>query len=303
IVEAADAGEALRAIQARRPALVVAAVASPRIDGAALLHALKADPGLADIPVVLTSNRHSEALKVRMLKAGADAYLVEPFRADELRARVQNLLVVEEREKRMRLLAREAQLKMLRYQLNPHFLFNALNAIRALVLSDAARSRQLVTALAEYLRYSLRTANDLEVSLQEEVTSVQSYLEIEKIRFEEDLDVAVEVQPGAADCRVPGVLLQPLVENAVKYGMATSPMPLRLRILGTIGGGRLHLEVANTGRWQPPEQTQGTSTGIGLRNLRQRLQRFYPGRHRFAVSEEAGWVRAVIDIDLPILST
>ncbi len=270
----------------------------PGIGGSELLRRLKAHPQFADIPFILVTNRISEELKVQMLEAGAAEYLIEPFRAAELQAKIHNILEMEQRKKKARDLAQQAQLQMLRYQLNPHFLFNALNAIRALVLSDAARSRQVVTALSEYLRYSLRTANDLEVSLKEELTSLRSYLDIEKIRFEEDLEVCFEIEPEASGCMVLSVLLQPLVENAIKYGMQTSSMPLRIRLLGTIRDHQLHLEVANTGRWLTTDKAEGRSTGIGLRNLQQRLDQFYPARHGFAVTEQNGWVKATIDIDL-----
>ena len=298
VVEATEGAEALRLIRRQPPDLIVCDLMLPGIGGAELLQALKGDPQRADIPFILVTNRISEELKVQMLEAGAAEYLIQPFRAAELQAKIHNLLEMEEREKKARDLAQQAQLQMLRYQLNPHFLFNALNAIRALVLSDAARSRQVVTALSEYLRYSLRTANDLEVSLKEELTSLRSYLDIEKIRFEEDLDVFVEIEPAASGCMVPSVLLQPLIENAIKYGMQTSTMPLRIRLLGTIRDHQLHLEVANTGRWLTSDEADGQSTGIGLRNLRQRLDQFYPARHDFAITEQDGWVKATIDIDL-----
>lgn len=298
VVEAAEGAMALRKIRRQPPDLIVCDVMLPGIGGSELLRRLKAHPQFADIPFILVTNRISEELKVQMLEAGAAEYLIEPFRAAELQAKIHNILEMEEREKKARDLAQQAQLQMLRYQLNPHFLFNALNAIRALVLSDATRSRQVVTALSEYLRYSLRTANDLEVSLKEELTSLRSYLDIEKIRFEEDLEVCFEIEPEASGCMVLSVLLQPLVENAIKYGMQTSSMPLRIRLLGTIRDHQLHLEVANTGRWLTTDETDGRSTRIGLRNLRQRLDHFYPARHSFAVIEQDGWVRATIDIDL-----
>ncbi len=298
VVEAAEGAKALRKICRQPPDLIVCDVMLPGIGGSELLRRLKANPQFADIPFILVTNRISEELKVQMLEAGAAEYLIEPFRAAELQAKIHNILEMEEREKQARDLAQQAQLQMLRYQLNPHFLFNALNAIRALVLSDAARSRQVVTALSEYLRYSLRTANDLEVSLKEELTSLRSYLEIEKIRFEEDLEVCFEIEPEASGCMVLSVLLQPLVENAIKYGMQTSSMPLRIRLLGTIRDHQLHLEVANTGRWLTTDEAEGRSTGIGLRNLRQRLDQFYPARHSFAITEQDGWVKATIDIDL-----
>ncbi len=119
---------------------------------------------------------------------------------------------------------------MLRYQLHPHFLFNALNSLRALIGEDADKARNMVTALSGFLRYSLLPTDAQEVALREELTSIRRYLEIEQIRFEDRLLVSFEVEPAAEGCRIPGFLLHPLVENAVKYGAQSGASPLRVRI-------------------------------------------------------------------------
>jgi two-component system, LytTR family, sensor kinase len=196
-------------------------------------------------------------------------------------------------------LAHEAQLRMLRYQLNPHFLFNALNSIGALAAEAPHRIQRMVGELSGFLRYSLLDQEQLEVPLGEEIRAVAHYLEVEKVRFEDDLDVQIDVDPLAAKRLVPAFLVLPLVENAIKHGRRSSAMPLRVRVAGRVEAGALHIEVQNTGRWvdatHTPEPTAGT--GTGLRNLRERLAAHYQGRHEFDVHEADGWVHARIRID------
>jgi hypothetical protein len=117
--------------------------------------------------------------------------------------------IQERRALEARALAQEAQLKSLSYQLNPHFLFNALNSIRALILEDAARARQMVTQLSEFLRHTLVSAPLNEIPLRDELEALRRYLEIEKTRFEERLELTIDVDPEAADCAVPGLILHP----------------------------------------------------------------------------------------------
>lgn len=196
-------------------------------------------------------------------------------------------------------LAKEAQLETLRYQLQPHFLFNALNSLRALIAENPARARQMVTELSGFLRYSLLPAGSGDVPLAEEIASIRRYLAIEQVRFEERLQVAFEIEPMAEMRRVPSFLLHPLVENAVKYGVRTSAAPVRLRVVARTEGSRLALEIANTGRWcdaQAPGELFDAGAGLGLANVRQRLEHLYPGRHRFEVVQDDGWVRARIEI-------
>src|SRR5688500_3191552 len=165
-----------------------------------------------------------------------------------------NTALGEQREQALRAeaAARDAQLRMLAYQLNPHFLFNTLNSIRALINEDRRRAREMVTALSAYLRYAL-VARPLHVALlEEEVASVRGYLAIEQVRFEERLDARMEIDAAALRCEVPAFLLNPLVENAVKHGAAgTADAPLVLRIEARlVEPDRLRLVVENTGSWQ-----------------------------------------------------
>ena len=192
-------------------------------------------------------------------------------------------------------LANQAQLDMLRYQLNPHFLFNALNSIRASIDEDGRRARMMITEFSEFLRYSLLTGNSAKVALREEIEAIANYLAIEKIRFEERLDVAFDIELAAEEVQLPGFLVHPLVENAVKHGMMHQAAPLRIRLTARARDGGLYVEVANNGRLGTTDGS-ANSTGIGLRNVRERLAKLYPGKSRFSLREEEGWIRAVIEI-------
>lgn len=198
-------------------------------------------------------------------------------------------------------LAHQAQLQMLRYQLNPHFLFNALNLIRGLILDEPARSREVVTELADFLRYSL-DGRGTESAIADEIRAIDSYLAIQRIRFESQLDATVSVQDSALDVAVPCFLIHPLVENAVKYGMKTSPLPLRLRIDVRRLGDEVAIRVSNTGRLldRADEESGGDERegGIGLKNIRERLKLVFPDRHTFSLTELDGWVHAEITLRL-----
>ncbi len=196
-------------------------------------------------------------------------------------------------------LAHQARLQMLRYQLNPHFLFNALNSISALADEEPTRVKAMVYELSNFLRYSLLDPDTFEVLLRDELRAARHYLAIEQIRFEEDLEVTWAVAPEAEEYTVPAFLVLPLVENAVKHGQMTSPMPLRIRLAGQRDGDGISLEVANTGTWMDPASgasSETPGTGTGLRNVRERLQEHYPDRYRFVHYEQDGWVHVRIDL-------
>jgi two-component sensor histidine kinase len=209
----------------------------------------------------------------------------------EMQAEQQNAL-------QARATAQEAQWTALRGQLNPHFLFNSLNSIQALIQESPAQAQQAVGQLAALLRYSLRQNNGTTVPLQEEIDILRKYLAIESTRFEDNLLVRVEVQPETAQLPVPGFLLHPLVENAVRYGMQTSAMPLQIRIRAFVRNDALCLEVANTGRWLAVDESElmHDRSGIGLRIVREHLEQSYPGRHQSSCFTDGGWVVQRIEI-------
>ena len=194
-------------------------------------------------------------------------------------------------------LAHQAQLRMLRYQLNPHFLFNTLNAIRGLILEDPQRSRHMVSELADFLRYSL-DGHGCEGTVGEEIDAVENYLAIQRTRFEQHLDAEVRVDPSALAVSLPSFLIHPLVENAIKHGMKNGIMPLRLRIEITRKGDALAIRVANSGRLVPAHDHSYEDTGIGLQNITERLELAFPGRHSFRLDERDGWVIAEIELQL-----
>jgi hypothetical protein len=210
----------------------------------------------------------------------------------------------EEKEKAQQAtaLAHQAQLQMLRYQLNPHFLFNALNSIRAMIAEDQTRARQMVTELADFLRYSL-DGKEQESTIGDEIQAIENYMAIQRIRFEERLDVTMRIDPKARKITVPCFLIHPLVENAVKYGMQTSTMPLGIEIEVALHEQQLEIRVSNTGRLINGEEdnlivTTHQGTGTGLKNIAQRLNLVFPSRNSFRVYEEAGQVHAEIKLQL-----
>jgi two-component system LytT family sensor kinase len=204
-----------------------------------------------------------------------------------------------DRAKNASTLARSAQLQMLRYQLNPHFLFNALNSVRALIEENRNDAKAMITELSEFLRYSLIHRNQEEVLLREELEAIRHYLAIEKRRFEDKLEVTFAVDPQAAEYPILGFLLHPLVENAIKYGLKSSPLPLRVRIEAAVQNGGLHVAIINSGSWLADtmgKDADHNGTRTGLANVRSRLENAYPGRHQFEVGEKDGNVNVVVEI-------
>ncbi len=187
---------------------------------------------------------------------------------------------------------RAGELQMLRSQVNPHFLFNALNSILAST-DDPAAARKITLALSDYLRFSLQQRSDTG-RLGEELAALESYLCVEKMRFEEELEYVVQTEPAALDAIVPVALVQPLLENAIKYGQCSTQRPVKIAIRTAIADGILTLAVSNSGEWIAPGG-QG-STGIGLSNLRRRLELLY-GNAASCVHEcGAGGVTALIHV-------
>ena len=180
--------------------------------------------------------------------------------------------------------ATRTELLLLRAQLDPHFLFNSLNGIATLVPTDPATASALVHQLSRYLRYSLDRRHQDSLPVSEEVGAMETYLGIEKIRFGENLVFGVTCDPPTLSRRVPCFLLQPLVENAVKHGLATAPPPLHVSLRLRQTPRDLRIIVTNTGH------LKGRARGLGLDVLRRRLQLHYPGRHRFRIREEDGSV-------------
>ncbi len=190
----------------------------------------------------------------------------------------------------------KARLEVLRYQLNPHFLYNSLNSIYGLLFENARDAGEMVLRLSEFCRATLTGAKDELPTLGAEIGALRSYLDVEKVRWGEKLQLEFDVAAEVERVRLPPFLLLPLVENAIKYGSRTSPGVLQLKISARRVDGALLIEVANTGVWLPPDASRPDSTGIGLENLRQRLQRYYPDAHAFTTDAKAGWVIARLSL-------
>lgn len=175
-------------------------------------------------------------------------------------------------EGNLRTLVREAELNALKAQINPHFLFNSLNSISLLTIKDAGKAREMIIKLSEFLRYSLRSDDEETTTLKEELENMNRYLEIEKIRFGEKLTYESKLDKSLLDNSIPGMILQPLLENAVKHGVYESidPICIQLSFEGTPGG--LHISVIND---FDPEATPRKGAGIGLRNIKERLRLIY----------------------------
>jgi hypothetical protein len=173
--------------------------------------------------------------------------------------------------------AQEAQLRALRYQINPHFLFNTLNSLSSLILSQKTdTAERMLMNLSTFFRATLAADPTADVPLEEEIKLQRLYLDIEQIRFPKRLTVEVDVPDALLDARVPVLLLQPVVENAVKYGVAKSRKPVTVRISAYEEAGRLHLKIKDDGEAAAHEGEGGT--GVGLRNVCDRLTARYGAR-------------------------
>lgn len=177
-------------------------------------------------------------------------------------------------------LADQAQLKMLRYQLNPHFLFNTLNAISTLVLEkDGRQANAMLTQLSAFLRYSLDSDPLQKTTLTEELRALELYLNIERTRFGSRLTFTKEIDENTLDAMVPSLILQPAIENAIKYAIGLMETGGEIKIIAKRYGKMLHLEVSDNGPKAPnnPEAllTQKTTHGVGLINMRERLVHLY----------------------------
>ena len=185
-----------------------------------------------------------------------------------------------EAKERVRTALVEAQLDALQFQLRPHFLFNTLNSILPLIGADPERARQMVIRLGELLRLSLRSEETPLVALEEELVILDKYLDIEKVRFRDRLEVTMDVEPAAAAARVPTFLLQPLAENAIKHGLARRGGRGRIWISARAEGPVLLLTLRDNG----PGVREDASPGIGLANTRRRLEALYPGAHSLTLA-------------------
>jgi sensor histidine kinase YesM len=217
---------------------------------------------------------------------GINFYLIVEQQADQL-------LVLESQ-------ASSAQLAMLRYQLNPHFLFNTLNSISTLVLlKETERANAMLSRLADFLRFTLIYEPTANVTVAQEVQTLKLYLEIEKMRFEKRLRPVFEIDPRAERARLPSLLLQPLVENAIKYAVTPSEEGAEIAVSARLVGERVRIAVSDTGPGLIENKLgPSLSTGVGLANIRDRLAQAYGPDHRFDARSTPGGGFAV-EIEIP----
>lgn len=208
--------------------------------------------------------------------------------------------LVQERERahaerwQLQAAVKEAELKALKSQLDPHFMFNCLNSIRALILDDPQAAQGMVTRLAGLLRYSLRTQGST-VPLEEELATVRTYLDLESIRLEERLRYEIDVDDDVHDVPVPPMVVQTLVENAIRHGVATLPGGGMVRVRSFLDNGNLHVHVINDGRLG-----SGTpSTGVGLKNAMERIRLLYGGRGSLNLTASASET-VTADLEIPV---
>lgn len=215
-------------------------------------------------------------------------------------------LRVEQQIDQMAALASQAtssQLAMLRYQINPHFLFNTLNSISTLVLlKQTEPANAMLSRLSTFLRYTLVNEPTAEVTIAQEIETLKLYLEIEKMRFEERLRISFDVDPRAAQSGIPSLLLQPIIENAIKYAVTPSETGADIRVSAHLVGQNVRIIVSDSGSGLNPVETTTTSTGVGMANIRDRLAQAYGDQQRFETqqSPDGGFI---VTIELPSRDT
>ena len=196
----------------------------------------------------------------------------------------------------------EAQLQALKMQLHPHFLFNTLNSISALLYEDVDTADQMLARLGDFLRMTLENSGAQRVTLQEELEFLRCYLEIERVRFHDRLTVNMRIEPDTLDARVPNLILQPIVENAIKHGIVSRIAPGEIEISAKRVGESLALEVKDNGPGLHRARSSGlVKEGLGLGNTRARLEQLYGASHHFDMTDAPeGGLRVTLDIPFEV---
>jgi len=205
------------------------------------------------------------------------------------------------RETELKTLTRDAELQALKMQVNPHFLFNSLNSINALITKNPDRARKMMTLLSDLLRASLETQGKSKIRLGEELRLLHQFLAIEKIRFGDRMDVQEDIESGLSPCMVPAMLLQPLLENSVKHGIASQRCKGWISLHIRAAGKKLRICVANSVK-QSSWPDSGSHAGTGLDNIRRRLELIYENAFTFSVSSPSP-SEFKVEITLPLEQT
>lgn len=258
-----------------------------------------------DAWVFATQNRGTGTVGVQLLLGAYYLTVTLLFAWSALYYAINFYLTVEEQADQLQHLesqASSAQLAMLRYQLNPHFLFNTLNSISTLVLlKQTDRANAMLSRLSSFLRYTLINEPTALVPLHQEVDTLKLYLDIEKMRFEDRLRATFEIDPLVEDAPLPSLLLQPLVENAIKYAVTPKEEGAEITVSAQPAGENVRIVVSDTGPGlnQDPARPN-LSTGVGLVNIRDRLSQAFGERHSFETRSIPGG-GFVVTIELPFL--
>lgn len=200
----------------------------------------------------------------------------------------------------------EAQLTALKMQIHPHFLFNTLNSIASLIHKDAEAADRMIARLSDFLRLTLQNSAAPTVTLEQELMFVKTYLEIEKIRFQERLVVEMKIKPDALAAQVPNLILQPLVENALRHGVSRQTAAGYLLIEAKRDGERLSIKIEDNGpglngNGKPPKRNAKTG-GLGLTNTRARLEQFYNDDFFFEVADKNNRNGVIVNLIVPYLN-
>jgi two-component system, LytTR family, sensor kinase len=199
--------------------------------------------------------------------------------------------VTQERElraTRMQAQLAEAQLQALRMQIQPHFLFNTLHSVSAMMYENVGSAHEMITRLGDLLRWSLKYSNRHEVTLDEELQFLKHYVDIQKMRFGERLNFKTDISVEARKAFVPNFILQPLVENAIRHGIEPQKIGGKVEIYARRENDRLRMQVSDNGPGLPDRSSVQTSSGMGLSNCRDRLQQLYDGEHTLELLEGEG---------------
>ncbi len=180
----------------------------------------------------------------------------------------------------------QAQLQSLKMQLHPHFLFNTLHAISSLMRRDVEAAERMITRLSDLLRLTLENVGAQETPLRQELEFLERYLDIEQTRFRDRLQVKMEIEPETLDARVPNLILQPLVENAVRHGIAPHATPGLIEISAGLKANKLELQIRDNGAGLPDDKRAQIKEGVGLANTRARLEQLYGSDYHFDLSNQ-----------------
>ncbi len=194
-------------------------------------------------------------------------------------------------EANLKTLVREAELNILKAQINPHFLFNTLNSISFLIRRDTVKAREMLIGLSDFMRYSLKNNDGEMSSLGQELDNANRYIEIEKIRFDSRLVYEQNVEENLADWKVPGMILQPLLENAIKHGVYESSDPVIIHLSIRKSEEKLFISVENN---FPEDKNNSSGEGIGLKNIRERLKIIYDGNANMEYCAKDGFFKVLL---------